>query len=126
MLNQQILIDRVKQNIVTCLYTDMCEKLISNITFWVKYWGFFLVRLKTIKYKKDILSYLSSYTSFIFLAQYFISFIEYWLVLDLLVQLSWPNSFNISKIWLNYWVIELSRDYVKSYWIKDQYENFTH
>lgn len=57
-----------------------------------------IVRLKAIEYKENILSYLSSSTSRIFLVQYFITFVEYQLVIDLLKRINYSNNFEISNI----------------------------
>ena len=48
-----------------------------DIGLRVKHRSSLIVKLKAIKYKEDILSYLSSYTIFIFLAQYFLLPVKY-------------------------------------------------
>ena len=63
-----------------------------DVTLRVKRRGSLIVRLKAIESKEDILSYLSSYTSLIFLAQYLVPLVEYRLVIDLSGRLSCPNN----------------------------------
>ena len=74
----------------------------SDITFRVKRRGSLIVRLKAIKYKKDILSYLSSYTIFIFFAQYFVPLVKYQLVIDLSGRMSCLNNSDVPTISLSH------------------------
>lgn len=57
-----------------------------------------IIRLKSIKYKKDIFYNLSFYSNSIFLTQYFIFLIEYQLIKDLSRQINYANNFNITTI----------------------------
>ena len=92
MLNRQNSIDGAVQAIVTWGCQEESDRCV-DITLRVKRRGWLIVRLKAIKSKEDLLSYLSSYISLIFLAQYLVPLVESWLVIDLLGRLSCPNNF---------------------------------
>ena len=92
----------------------------SDVTLRVKCRGSLIIRLKAIKYKEDILSYLSSYIIFIFLAQYLVFLVEYRLVIDLWGRMSCSSNSDVPTISSSCWVIELSGDRVKGYCVEDQ------
>ena len=79
----------------------------SDVTLWVKHRGSLIIKLKAIKYKEDILSYLSSYTSLIFFAQYLVTLVKYQLVMDMSRWMDYSNNFDTPTISLGRWVIEL-------------------
>ena len=91
-LNRQNLIDGAVQGAVTWGCQEESDRCV-DITLWVKRKGWLIVRLKAIESKEDLFSYLSSYTSLIFLAQYLVLLVKYRFVIDLSGRLSYRNNF---------------------------------
>ena len=107
MLNWHNSIDGAVQGAVTWACQEERDRYV-DLTLRVKYRGWLIVRLKAIKSKENLLSYLSSYTSPIFLAHYLVPLVEYRLVIDLSGRLSCPNNFqcsNNSIKSLSHWVV---------------------